>query len=96
MRQRVWALWGLWYCSAMSWGVPWVRVPVLSKMMCLIWVSLSRVWLSLMRMPWRWALFRAAVRVLGVASERAQGQVATRMASAISKARLGSMVCQMR
>jgi hypothetical protein len=66
--------------------LPVVRVPVLSITMRLARVRMSSTWPRRSRMPLRVRLAVAEVSAVGVASERAQGQVATSTARVTQKA----------
>ncbi|MNT04484.1 hypothetical protein D3C72_1390630 [compost metagenome] len=74
--------------------LPVVRVPVLSITMRLARVSTSSTWPRRSSMPLRvrWAV--AEVSAVGVASDRAQGQVATSTDRVTQKARSGAWKCQ--
>ena len=65
--------------TATTSGVPWVRVPVLSKAMTLALARRSRASPSRTRKPCFVAFPMAAMMAVGVASTRAQGQKTTRM-----------------
>src|SRR5690606_25395651 len=65
---------------------PWVKVPVLSNTTRLICGRVSSTWLLLINNPRSRIAAVAAVRAVGVANARAQGQVTTSTDSAIKKA----------
>ena len=67
-------------------GFPRVSVPVLSKMMSVVWASVSRVCLPLIKMPSRASAPVEAAKAVGVASDKAHGQVMTSRATVIQSA----------
>ncbi|VVN22930.1 hypothetical protein PS623_04383 [Pseudomonas fluorescens] len=75
---------------------PSVSVPVLSKITVSIWLRPSSTCPRVTSRPSLCRVPVAVVSAVGVASDRAQGQVATSIASTIQNARLGSSCHQSR
>lgn len=60
-----------------TWGLPEVRVPVLSKTIVLIDLIFSRMSAPLIRMPYDAARPVPTITAVGVANPRAHGQATT-------------------
>ena len=67
-------------------GLPSVNVPVLSKMIPLIFFACSRLAAFLIKMPFLAAIPKPAVNAVGVARPRAQGHAITNTAIACKDA----------
>ena len=73
---------------------PVVKVPVLSKAKQSIFGIVSITWADFIIMPSRFNRVVAQVKAVGVAKDKAQGQVATNTDKVIQKASSGKCCCQ--